>query len=374
MFNKGIVHSALFVISTAICQSAQAENELNIKVGAHAFFDYENVEIDSNNVVDGTNLRLFRVDVKGSYGDYAFTSNVDLHGDNVKVQDLFIQTGKTTKLRVGNFKIMNGLEQSSSLYALPFVEGNSVSKVNGLGRVLGVGVFHSFDNVHVSGGLFSANVNNVGDDDEMSVAGRIAAEFHPGGEPNTLHLGASVRHRENADMSYYSYGQKPFASSAPKTVKTPGFAGSDDFLGLEAAFVRNGLSLQSEVGLTQADCDTSACSDDPSFSTYYVDASYMWGGNRVLKDGLFKRDKVHNPASEGGPGAFGLSARYDVADLTDDALNGGRQESFILGATWYRDKYIRVMADYIHAELEDSPAYGDASVNSLVFRLQAELY
>ena len=71
----GMCVSAISIIFPTV---AQAEDELKIKLGAHAFFDYENVEVGSATPVDGTNLRLFRVDVGGSYGDYKFKSNFDL--------------------------------------------------------------------------------------------------------------------------------------------------------------------------------------------------------------------------------------------------------------------------------------------------------
>lgn len=94
----------------------------------------------------------------------------------------------------------------------------------------------------------------------------------------------------------------------------------------------------------------------------------------MYSNGAFKRDKVHNPVGSGGRGALALSARYDVADLNDAAISGGKQESFVLGATWYRDKYVRIMANYVHAEFEDSPSYGDRSADSFILRAQFELY
>lgn len=367
----GMCVSAISIIFPTV---AQAEDELKIKLGAHAFFDYENVEVGSATPVDGTNLRLFRVDAGGSYGDYKFTSNFDLQGEEIQIRDLFLEFGGDTKFRFGSFKVMNGLEQPSSLYATTFAEANSVTKVNGLGRKLGAAVFHSLDNVQLSGGIFSTDVNDTSDKDEWSVTGRVTTELHPGDKANQLHLGVSARYRENADMALYGYSHKPFAKSAPTTVKTPKLTDSDTFIGLETAFVRDGFSLQSEYGLAQAECDLSVCSTDPSFTSYYVDASYIWGGKRVLKKGLFGRTKIDRPASEGGKGAFQLAVRYDVADLNDGPVIGGRQESWVIGGTWYRDKYIRVMGNYSHSELEDSPSYGNSSADAFVIRLQAELY
>ncbi len=356
------------------CGTAAAEQELNFKLGAHAFFDYENVSVNDDTVVEGTNLKLFRIDAGGSYGDYTFKSNVDFGNDDVKVKDLFIEIKGETSIRFGNFKVMNGLEQSSSLYSTTFAEANSVSKANKLSRQLGVGVFRNFDNVFLSAGVFGADVNDTSDKDEWSVSGRIAGEFQPAENAGKLHLGSSVRYRNNSDESRDSYAQKPFASSAPTTVKASGFAETDTFLGLEAAYLNGGLSLQSEYGLTSADCEAEGCSGDVNLNTWYADVSYIWGGERVLKNGLFKRTKIYNPAGEGGSGAFALSARFDVADLNDQMIMGGKQESVVLGGTWYRDKYVRVLFNYTHADFEDSPSFGDGSADTFVVRLQAELY
>lgn len=117
---KALTKLALLPVTLLIAGTAHAEDELKFKLGAHAFFDYESVEVDGSNMVDGTNLRLFRVDVGGSYGDYVFKSNVDFAGDDVKVKDLFVEFKGDTRFRFGNFKVMNGLEQSSSLYSTTF--------------------------------------------------------------------------------------------------------------------------------------------------------------------------------------------------------------------------------------------------------------
>lgn len=371
MFRSTIFSAALIALSIS---TANAEDGPNIKLGAHAFFDYENVEINGNQSVDGTNLRLLRLDVGGKYKDMTFTSTTDVHGDKVTIQDLFIEFAGDTKVRIGNFKVMNGLEQESSLYSTTFAEGNSVSRENGVGRQLGVALYRSFDTLHLSGGIFSANANNAGASDEWSVSGRVVKTFQPGEDAGLIHLGASTRYRSNSDGSRYGYAQRPFSKSAPATVKLSNFAESDVFFGLEGVYLKDGFSLQSEYSRTKADCQVTLCADDPTLQAYYLDASYIWGGERVMKNGLFKRTKVNHPASDGGMGAFQIAARYDVADLNDGAVKGGKQESVVLGGTWYRDQYIRVLANYIHSEFDDSPAYGDGSADAFVLRLQAEIY
>ena len=366
--------SLLATITTLTSPFAVAEDGPDISLGAHAFLDYENVDINDMTVVDGTNLRLFRVDIGGKFNYMKFTSTTDFQNDDVTIQDLFVEFSGDTRIRIGNFKIMNGLEQESSLYARTFTEINSVSGMNGHGRMLGVAAYRSFGNVNVSGGIFSANANSAGASDEWAVSGRISTAISPTGGDDLIHLGASARHRENSDGSLYGYKSKPFAKSSPSTVTASKLSDSDTFVGLEGVYLNKGFSLQSEYGLTKADCASAKCSDDPEFQAFYLDASYIWGGERVIKKGLIKRTKVYSPASDGGTGAFQIAARFDMADLNDGVTTGGKQTNWAVGGSWYRDKYIRVHGNFIHTDFDDSPAYGDGSADAFVVRLQAELY
>ena len=345
-----------------------------IKVGAHAFLDYESITVAGTEDVSGTNLRLFRVDLNGSYKDYKFQSNFDLQNNDIKIQDLFAEFGTDLKVRIGNYKVMNGLEQSSSLYATNFMEAASVTKENGLARSLGIGIFKTIDNVTLSAGVFGPNANDVSDSDIYSVSARATWSAEPFGEDSLLHLGSSLRFRDSNDTGMsFGYSQRAFGSSAPTTVKTPRIADTDLFVGLESVLMYKGWSFQSEFGQTQVDCNA-LCSDDPHMNAYYIDAGYMWGGRRTYKDGLFKRTKVNAPASDGGHGAFALTGRYDVADLSDGSVIGGKQETYVLGATWYRDKYVRLMVNASHCEFDNSPAYGNEDADTILVRAQIELY
>ncbi|WP_293612783.1 porin [Ponticaulis sp.] len=349
-------------------------DDVDIQLGAHAFLDYENASIAGMDVVDGTNLRLFRIDVKGSVGDYRFASNVDFAGDDVKVKDLYAEFGDNVRVRIGNFKVMNGLEQQSSLYATTFMEAGSVSKLNGISRSLGVGVYTSAGPFNLSAGVFGPDANVLDDTDMYSMSARAAWHTQPMGEDSVLHFAGSVRYRDTNDSGLLSYNQRPFAPSAPKTISASGIGESDVFYGLEAAFLNGGFSAQAEYGHTEISCPSSVCTEDPSSDAYYVDVSYMWGGHRNFSGSLFKRDTVDTPVSQGGMGAFALSGRYDYADLSDTQLSGGEQETFVLGGTWYLDRYVRFMVNLTHSEFEDSPVYGNDDAQSVLFRAQLELY
>jgi len=364
---------AFISIATVVASVSANAQEVDFSFGAHAFLDYENETINDVEVLDDTNLRLLRLDLNADYGGLKFRSSTDVQGNEINIRDLFVEFGDEITVRAGNFKVMNGLEQQSSLYSTTFMEGNSVSKINGFSRAAGVALYGQVGDFLISGGVFGPDANVIDESDMYSASGRVAWYTQPD-EDSILHLGASVRYRDSNGSGLLSYGQRAFGKSGPKTIGTAKVGDSDMFFGLEAAYLNDGFFAQAEYGTAEVDCDPVLCPSDPHEDAWYVDFGYVWGGHRVYKNGLFKRTAIDSPVNSGGPGAFAIAARYDVADLSDSGVIGGTQETAILGLTWYANKYVRLMANFSHSDFEDSPAYGDGDAETFLLRAQLELY
>jgi phosphate-selective porin OprO/OprP len=63
-----------------------------------------------------------------------------------------------------------------------------------------------------------------------------------------------------------------------------------------------------------------------------------------------------NPVSgEGGWGAWELAARYSIADLNSDDINGGKQQVYGLSLSWYPTSLLRFLlqADYVDVDRHD---------------------
>lgn len=365
-------------LGAAAGEPGHAADAPPVEIAAHAFLDYDRVTVDGEEIVNGTELRLFRLDLNGAYEGYKFVGVVDFGQSDVNIKDLFAEFGDQTAFRLGSFKLPNGLEMVSSVYSTLFMERAAIAKVNGFGRRLGVGAFGSVGRLGLQGGLFSTDINAQGDEEGWAAAGRLTFSDTLGAEEGrVLHLAASARYREaGSGDDPLGYGHRPVANMAPRTIDTDDIAASDVFVGVEGALVLGGLSFQSEYGLTSAECAVGICTDDPEFASGYLDAAYMWGGTRVYdaRSGAFKRDRVFSPAGQGGWGALALAVRLDTADLTDGGVAGGRQDTAMIGATYFRDSYVRLMVNYAHSEFEGSPVYGDDSARSLMARAQIELH
>ncbi len=52
--------------------------------------------------------------------------------------------------------------------------------------------------------------------------------------------------------------------------------------------------------------------------------------------------------SRGGFGVFEVGTRFSAIDLDDGGIRGGIERDVTIGLTWYPDRNIRIMADYVH--------------------------
>ncbi len=179
-----------------------------------------------------------------------------------------------------------------------------------------------------------------------------------------MHFGASWRQRVGADdlrsdpipandqlFLYRARGAD--LHLADRFVQTPEIFGQDRFWGVESAFVLGPWSMQGEYAQLNADSVPAAFGPDPTYVGWYVDASwFITGEHRTYKNGEFIRQKVLNPVSDGGHGAWQLAARYDVIQLSDNAETidtctlCGNQNTWLIGVNWWLNDHTRFMFNF----------------------------
>jgi len=118
----------------------------------------------------------------------------------------------------------------------------------------------------------------------------------------------------------------------------------------ELAYMYGPFSVQSEYAHMWLDRD--AAQGGLNFDAWYVQAAWtLTGESRSYKgsDGEFKRLKPSEEFGFGegsGWGAVELALRYDELDLNSGDIVGGTEKSFTVGANWYLNQNVRLMADY----------------------------
>lgn len=311
-------------------------------------------------------IRRARLGIKGNYGDnltYKVEFNYD-SGNEIELEDGYLEfkTDAGLKIKAGQFKTPNSLDEQTSSRFISTLERSAFTDAFGFSRQLGIALGGGGDHFKFDIGVFGENVNaGTNQEQGVTIAGRVT--MNPiKAKGKILHLGASARYRDAGDNnSQFRYRQRPYTRvAASRIIDTGRFADSDIFIGAEAGVILDQFWAAAEYGHLSADGAT-----DPSFSGYYLEAGYFFGGQKGYKSYKFNRPKVDNPVTDGGSGAFSVVARYDVVDLSEVVLLGGQLDTIILGVDWWPTKNTRLGLNYFNA---DADASGDAS--GVVARMQ----
>ena len=106
--------------------------------------------------------------------------------------------------------------------------------------------------------------------------------------------------------------------------------------------------------------EQAASTVDHTFSAYYGQVSWVFGGQRgyEIADGIFKAVKP------GRNGALEVGLRFSQMNQDDlttlDPVKGGIVKNMTLGFTYYVNKGIRVMADYTKVKPNENSAPSSA--------------
>ena len=284
-------------------------------------------------------------------------------------------------LRVGNQKIMQGLEHLASLLDLTFMERSAATNAFIPSRRVGFSVYnqrpwrgkpHTF--------IFAFGIFRPSDPDTGSFVGdngveaslRIAdAIFLERETPNVtlIHLGVSFTYSRPSDDAV-EFTARGTVGTGPAFLDT-GTIASDQFwvTGFELAAMRGPFLFQSEYFLTQVD---TLAGDDLVFYGYYISFSFaLTGEHRPYKGeerGTFGRIVPHRTFLDEGLGALQLTFRFENTDLKDGAVDGGDWTAYTAGVNWYWNFHVRVMLNYVHGDLEQMGIEG--SIDSIMLRFQ----
>lgn len=365
----------------AICLSlpvmmapAAYAQDATIEVGGRLMLDYTIAEFENPDFsINNSAVRRARIFASGTYGDsikYKMEFNKS-SGDAIELTDAFIQfvpQGSKFKVKVGQFKTHNSMEEETSSRFTTTLERGAYTDAFGLDRRIGVSVNTSGDTYGFDLGAFGTNVEaENGDEEGYAFAGR--GYFNPIKTDDTVaHVGASWRYRAQGDTeSDIRYRQRPYTSVASsRIIDTGRFAESDTLYAGELVFLQDNLWAAGEYALLSA--DGSEGNDDAEFSGGYVEAGYVIGGRKTYKGGRFNRPEVDNPVGAGGMGALALVIRYDMLDL-DDGPYTGQLDTLVLGADWWATKQTRLGLNFFNVDVKDGTA---ESGNGVLGRLSID--
>jgi phosphate-selective porin OprO/OprP len=176
-----------------------------------------------------------------------------------------------------------------------------------------------------------------------------------GAEPELLHLGLGVTSTGGGDVRFRA---RPESFLAPYLVDTGDVDGSSTVVGLEAGWSRGPVSAQLEG--YYAYVDASRTRQSLGLGGAYLQGTWILTGERREYDrigSIFRRVDPTVPFHplRGGRGAVEIAGRLSWVDLSDGPLRGGRMLTANVGVTWTWNRFVRVQAGYVFADVRDRP-------------------
>lgn len=336
---------------------------------------------------DGFEFRRARLFVEGTiYDTIIFKAQYDFAGGDPEFKDVYMGlTGVPAvgTVVVGHFKEPYSLEEQTSSKYITFMQRSLPVNAFSPGRNTGlmmtgsaledrmtwaVGAFYDTDDFG----------NSFNDYTDINVSGRVTGTpLYADEGRQAIHLGLSYSHQfRDEEESTVRYRVRPSAHITDARLANTGSMSAEDvdIVNAEAAAVFGPFSVQSEY--IQAFVSSEEA-NDPSFSGYYVYGSFfLTGESRVYKPGSGSFSRVtpnsYFHPTEGGTGAWELALRYASLDLNDEAIEGGELSDITFGVNWYLNPNMRVMFNYVYADLEDRADVTDDSANVFQARFQID--
>lgn len=318
-------------------------------------------------------IRQARIFARGAVSGFVNTEykvELALEGQRVFLNDFYLRwrpARLVDTLTVGIMDPPFGLQTLVASRSRSLMEAAAPSAAFAPGFRLGVEAAGTQLSPDLSWYLNLATVGQrqeTGDASKAPIRGTARLVWRPWGEGSELlHLGLGASATGGGDVRFRA---RPESFLAPYLVDTGDVDGSSSVFGLEAAWSRGPFSAQVEG--YYALVNPSQAGGRLGLDGAYVQGVWILTGERRDYDRLrsiFRRVEPTVPFHplHGGRGAVEIAARLSWLDLSDGPLRGGRMLTATVGATWTWNRFVRLQAGYVFADVRDRP---DASFAHIV--------
>jgi phosphate-selective porin OprO/OprP len=314
------------------------------------------------------------------YGNTYFKTEYEFAGGTTSPADVYLELRElpVTKVRVGHFYEPFGLDALISDNDNTFVERNSGESAIVPSRTIGGMLCESFagDRGTWAVGAFRETdaTGSVDEDGHFAYTGRVTAlPLASENGRRLVHVGAAASLRD-PDNGQVGYAAEPEARKASDLIDTGTLlVDSVQLLGGELAGVLGPLSAQSEVMIARNGIEGGG--SDADFTAWYAQLSWCITGEvREYRraDGCFGAVTPKRIfGEEGGWGAFETALRWSSVDLEDSGINGGTMDQLTVGANWYLNPNVRVMANVVLVDVDSIVGSGlDGNAEAFTMRFQ----
>lgn len=385
--------------------SKKAASKMSVNVGGRLFLDSvffgqsDGSMAQFGDAEDTVQFRTLRLMAFGEGFDvFDYKLEVDFAGrdstnsERTTLKDAYLGVKDLSllgRVQIGHFKEPFSLEELTSNRFITFMERSSFNALVPT-RNVGIAAYQYSENERMT--FAFGGFREIGDkppyvaDDDGGYAFTARVTYLPWYDEATqgrglFHLGLGYSFRD-VDNPSQQLRVRPEVNAGPYVLNTGVINNVEDYqlLGPEMAFVYGPFSVQSEYLVAFYNVNGA---DDPTFHGMYVQTSYfLTGENRTYnrQKGVFERVKPFenffrvktcDGDVETGWGAWELAYRYSWLDLDDAAVLGGTTADHTFGINWYWNPYMRLMFNYVHAQV--SPPNDAANTDLNVFECRAQV-
>jgi phosphate-selective porin OprO/OprP len=333
-----------------------------LRIRARIVGSFESIE-----TLDGTSEDAWRNDA------YFRRSDITIRGSLMKKLDYRLKSEfKDGELDIrdaylaydaGFVKVHAGfMDPIDELITPAYREFMEVSTVEGFppGNQLGIGLLHESENWT----LFVAALKHTIDKRDFKKAGTIySTRFTiapPVPEGYLLHIGGYASRRDaDDDEELFRYSARSLLRTGERFVDTGGIADKERLLGVELVGSINSFSLESQCAVIRASLSSSQESNSYLNGCYLAGIWNITGEMRNYSNGGFSLIKVDRPVFKGGPGTWQVGLRYETIDLSDGAIQGGSQDTWVFALNWYLNSQFWISANYGRTKIENDDYRGN---------------
>lgn len=272
------------------------------------------------------------------------------------------------EIKGGNFSVPFAMEDLQSSNRIALME-RSLATALTPGFSVGGGVQVSQRHWTLAAGYFGdalANEDGRADERGKGFAGR-ATVAPVNGKGKLVHFGAAVERRSFSTSEVARFQTNPGSALAPDLIGTGGITDPDYLtnIGGEVALARGPFLVQGQYVATRL---TRTLNPTFNFDGWFAQASWVVTGQRY--DYSRRVGIVSGVDLKRGKGAIELAARYSELDLNDGTFARGQGNALTLGANWYLNENVRLMANYVRSKAKDVAGQPDRKADLFAARFQ----
>jgi phosphate-selective porin OprO/OprP len=358
MIRRALTAALALAMAPALTQAA--DGGWSVAPIGNLQYDFNRFRSDRFQFEDAHGFRRARLGLQVKNGSW-FEAKMEFDLEPQQWTDVYVKLAseRLGAVKLGHFKQPIGLEELTSSKWVTFMERGLPTALD-LARRIGAEYSYAGSNWSVAGSYFTQDSVGANDGDGFALRGTWLPIRDDG---DLLHLGVAVT-TEDPDSGTARFRARPEARLTDRRLVDTGTLSNVDSIdrfGLEAAWVHGPWSVQSEY--LRAEAQRDAGSDVAGNGWYVFGSWFPTGHSRTYKNGAFDAPKLAD-----GEHAWEVGLRYSTIDLDDGGVNGGEQSDWTAGVTFYANKNVRFMANYVNVDSERNNVEDDPNI--LEFRAQ----